>query len=46
MVGVCSVGVVEDKGSVSMDGLRNAITRTPGRGIGVVAPLVATTTRG
>lgn len=47
MAGVVrSSGVVEDKGPVAMDRLRNAVPCTPGCGIRVVNTIVAATSRG
>lgn len=43
---VRSMGVVEDKGSVAVDGLRNTVPCAPGPGIGVVTTMIAATSRG
>jgi len=43
---VRGIGVVEDKGPVSMDGLCNTVPSTPGRGIVVATAVVAATARG
>lgn len=40
------MGVVEDKGSVAVDRLRNPVPRAPGPGIGVVTAMVAAASRG
>lgn len=47
MVGVVrGMGVVEDKGSVAVDRLRNTVPCAPGPGIGVVTAMVAAASRG
>lgn len=47
MVGaIRSMGVVEDKGSVAVDRLRNTVPCAPGPGIRVVTAMVAAASRG
>ena len=43
---VRSIGVVEDEGPMSMDGLGNTVPSTPGRGIVVATTVEAATARG
>lgn len=42
---VRSIGVVQDKGPVSMDGLCNTVASTPGRGKVVATSVVGTMAR-